>query len=145
MDKASSSGFGPGDIADEIPEEQFPRQDRPREEEQPEDAGGRNTEDAAGADEGTDHHGRDGDRDTTTVSQAQQEMHGDSEQRLPAMSQNNATDEEKLAGILAQTRADLPGAPVERISELLRERADQAGVPLGEDDARRYAEELSAR
>lgn len=95
--------------------------------------------------EGPDHHGRDGDRDTVTVSQSQAAERGRSEQDRPAMSQNNADDREKLAGILDQTGADLPEGSVDELSELIRQRASQAGIDLSADDARRHAEKLRAR
>lgn len=91
--------------------------------------------------EGADHHGQDGGRETVSVGEAQREMAGDAEQDLPAMSQNNATDDEKLAGILAQTRADLPGADADAIVERLRQRAEQSGIPLTDEQARTLVRE----
>lgn len=85
--------------------------------------------------EGADHHGQDGGRETVTVGEAQREMAGTAEQNVPAMSQNNATDEEKWTGILAQTRADLPGAGEDDIVERVRQRAEQSGIPLTEEQA----------
>lgn len=82
----------------------------------------------------TDHHGQDGGRDTVTVAQAQSRDAGAATQDLPAMSQNNATDEEKLAGILAQTRGDAATEPLSRVEELLRARIHDAGLAV--DDAR---------
>lgn len=86
--------------------------------------------------DGADHHGQDGGRDTVTVGQAQHDMAGDAEQNAPAMSQNNATDEEKWAGILAQTRADLPGADDDALVARVRQRAEQSGIPLSDEQAR---------
>ena len=91
--------------------------------------------------EGADHHGQDGGRETVSVGEAQREMAGDAEQDLPAMSQNNATDDEKLAGIRAQTRADLPGADADAIVERLRQRAEQSGILLTDEQARTLVRE----
>lgn len=85
--------------------------------------------------EGADHHGQDGGRDTMSVGEAQRAMAGDAEQDMPAMSQNNASDEEKWAGILAQTRADRPEADVDTLVGLVRQRAEQSGIPLSEEQA----------
>lgn len=93
---------------------------------------------------GGDHHGQDRGRTTVTVGEAQHAMRGATEQDLPAMSQNNAVTAEKLAGIIAQTRADLPGATADAIAYLLRERAAQAGLHLDDDLAAELAEELAA-
>jgi len=96
------------------------------------------------AEHSSDHHGQDRGRTTETVAQAQHAMRGAGEQDLPAMAQNNAVAAEKLAGIIAQTRADLPGATAEQISYLLRERAAQAGLHLDVDVASQVADELAA-
>lgn len=90
---------------------------------------------------GPDHHGQDGARDTISGAAAQKQMAGAAVQDVPAMSQNNASDAEKLAGIVAQTRADLPNAGDDEFAALLRKRADQAGVPLDEAEAARLAAE----
>ncbi|GAA3898804.1 hypothetical protein [Microbacterium invictum] len=93
---------------------------------------------------GGDHHGQDRGRTTATVSEAQHAMRGAKEQDLPAMAQNNAVTAEKLAGIIAQTRADLPGAKAESIAYTLRERAAQAGLHLDDDVAAELAGEIAA-
>ncbi|MCT9820773.1 hypothetical protein N3K63_10810 [Microbacterium sp. W1N] len=82
-----------------------------------------------------DHYGQDGGRDTLTVSGAQQQAAGDAEQNVPAMSQNNATDDEKIDGIVKQTRQDLAGADHDEIVRVLRQRFSQTGVAVP-DDAR---------
>lgn len=89
--------------------------------------------------EGADHHGQDGGRETLSAGEAQRDMAGSTEQNVPAMSQNNATDDEKLAGILAQTRADLPGAGEDEVVERLLQRAQQSDISLSEDQARALA------
>ncbi len=91
-----------------------------------------------------DHHGQDHGRTTVTVGQAQHAMRGAREQDMPAMSQNNAVTAEKLAGIIAQTRADLPGASTDAIAYMLRERAAQAGLHLDDDVAAELADEIAA-
>lgn len=85
---------------------------------------------------GADHHGQDGGRDTLSVGDAQRDAAGATEQSAPAMSQNNATDDEKLAGILSQTRADLPDADADAHMERVQQRAEQSGIPLTPEQAR---------
>jgi hypothetical protein len=82
-----------------------------------------------------DHHGQDGGRETLTVGEAQREgsLGAGATQDLPAMSQNNATDEDKISGIIAQTRQDLPGESLERIGDVLRQRFADAGVEVADD------------
>lgn len=97
-------------------------------------------------DDGASHHGQDEGRDTMTASQAQHATGGlgtEQEQRLPAMAQNNASDLEKVTGIVAQTRADVATQPFERIVEVLRERLVQAGVELPDSDIQELAQQLS--
>lgn len=97
-------------------------------------------------DDGTDHHGQDADRDTMSASEAQQTpgaLGTEQEQRLPAMSQNNATEVDKVAGIVAQTRADVGTEPLERIAEVLRQRLTQAGVDLPDNDVDELARQVS--
>ena len=96
--------------------------------------------------DGQDHHGHDDGRDTMTVSQAQQTPGGlgsEQEQRLPAMSQNNASDLEKVTGIVAQTRQDVGTEPQERIADVLRQRLEQAGVTLPDSDVQELARQVS--
>lgn len=93
---------------------------------------------------GGDHHGQDQGRTTVTVGEAQQATGGADEQDLPAMSQNNAGADEKLAGIIEQTRGDLPDCTAEEVTALLRERASQAGLDLDEDTAAQLADDIVA-
>ena len=96
--------------------------------------------------DGTDHHGHDDGRDTMTASSAQQTpgaLGTEQEQRLPAMDQNNAPDIDKVAGIVAQTRADVGTEPLERIVEVLHQRLDQSGVPLPDADVEELARQVS--
>jgi hypothetical protein len=93
-----------------------------------------------------DHHGQDGGRDTLTVSEAQRTEGGlgtEQEQRLPAMSQNDASDVDKVAGIVAQTRSDVGDQSLDRIADVLRQRLVQAGVELPDDEVRELARQVS--
>lgn len=97
-------------------------------------------------DDGTDHHGHDEGRDTLTASEAQQTpgaLGAEQEQRLPAMDQNNASDLEKVAGIVAQTRQDIGTESLERIEEVLHQRLEQAGIDLPDGDVRELAHQVS--
>lgn len=97
-------------------------------------------------DDGADHHGHDDGRDTLTVSEAQHTpgaLGTEQEQRLPAMSQNNASDVDKVAGIVAQTRADVGTESLDRIAEVLRQRLDQSGIDLPDGDVQELARQVS--
>lgn len=97
-------------------------------------------------DDDASHHGQDAGRDTMMASQAQDATGGlgaEQEQRLPAMAQNNASNLEKVAGIVAQTRADVATMPFDRIVEVLRERLSQAGVELPDSDVQELARQVS--
>ena len=85
-------------------------------------------------DDGSDHHGRDGGRETLTVGESQRETADDQEQNLPAMSQNNASDQEKIGGIVAQTRVDVGDQDDARIADVLRQRLDQSGIATTDDE-----------
>lgn len=98
------------------------------------------------ADEGRDHFGQDEGRQTLTAGEAQRESGGlgsEQEQRLPAMSQNDAPAIDKVAGIVAQTRQDVGTESAERIAEVLTQRLEQSGVPLPEADVRELASQIS--
>lgn len=93
-----------------------------------------------------DHHGHDDGRETLTASEAQHTsgaLGAEQEQRLPAMAQNNASDLEKVSGIVAQTRADVGTEPVERITEVLHQRLEQAGIDLPDGDVQELARQVS--
>lgn len=99
-----------------------------------------------GSADGQDHHGQDEGRDTLTVGEAQRQKGGlgtEQEQRLPAMSQNDASAIDKVAGIAAQTRADVGTEPVGRIAEVLQQRLDQAGVDLPAADVDELANQIA--
>lgn len=93
-----------------------------------------------------DHHGQDEGRDTLTVGQAQRTPGGlgsEQEQRLPAMSQNDASAIDKVAGIVAQTRQDIGSESVDRIAEVLTQRFGQSGVDLPENEVRELAQQIA--
>ncbi len=96
--------------------------------------------------EDADHHGQDEGRDTLTAGAAQRTPGGlgsEQEQRLPAMSQNDASTIDKVAGIVAQTRSDVGAEPQERIAEVLHQRLEQAGVDLPDDEVDELARQVS--
>lgn len=55
-------------------------------------------------------------------------------QSEPVLEQNNASIEEKLDGIAAQTRVDLGDESQERYEEVLRQRLTDADIQLTDDD-----------
>lgn len=102
--------------------------------------------DAASGD-GADHYGQDEGRETLTAGQAQREPGGlgtEQEQRLPAMSQNDASAIDKVAGIVAQTRQDIGTESEDEIARVLAQRLEQSGIPLPEADVRELARQVSA-
>ncbi|WP_159501529.1 hypothetical protein [Microbacterium sp. 18062] len=54
-------------------------------------------------------------------------------QDAPVMDQHSASVDDKIDGIVAQTRVDVADRPHERIVEVLRQRFDDAGISA--DDA----------
>jgi hypothetical protein len=96
----------------------------------------------AEAEASADHHGQDGARDTLTVGQAQAEMSGAKEQRVPAMSQNNASDADKIAGIVAQTRTDVSHLGRDEVMRVLAQRFDQTGVVVSDDELGELADQV---
>ena len=95
--------------------------------------------------ESGDHHGQDGGRDTMTAGEAQREgaLGTEQEQRLPAMSQNNASQVEKVSGIVVQTRSDVGDQPQERIQDVLRQRLEQSGIDLPDAEIAELAHQIS--
>ncbi len=95
---------------------------------------------------GTDHHGQDAGRDTLSAGEAQRTPGGlgtEQEQRLPAMAQNDASQIEKVSGIVVQTRADVGTESVERIADVLSQRLDEAGIALPDDEIQDLAQQVS--
>ncbi|HWM15018.1 MAG TPA: hypothetical protein VNP97_00360, partial [Microbacterium sp.] len=71
---------------------------------------------------------------------------GENTQDGPVLSQNQATVQEKIDGILAQTRIDLAAGaePVERYEEVLRQRFIETGIDVPADQVHAFAERLAA-
>ncbi|MEV8267213.1 hypothetical protein [Microbacterium sp. NPDC076911] len=93
-----------------------------------------------------DHHGQDEGRQSLDAASAQRAENGlgaGKEQTLPAMDQNNASRDEKVAGIVAQTRADFASESADRIAEVLGQRFEQAGVQVSPEEVARYAANIS--
>ena len=92
-----------------------------------------------------DHHGQDGGRDTMTAGEAQREgaLGTEQEQRLPAMAQNNASQVEKVSGIVVQTRSDVGDQSEERIRDVLRQRLEQSGIDLPDAEIAELAHQIS--
>ncbi len=103
--------------------------------------GGASTDAAAAA--STDHHGQDGGRDTLTAGEAQRALDGEQEQRLPAMSQNNASEVDKVAGIVAQTRMDIATQGREQVVHVLRQRLEQIGIDLSDAEVEELADQIT--
>ena len=91
------------------------------------------------------HQGQDGGRDTMTVSEAQKEnaLGTAQEQNLPAMSQNNASDIEKISGIVVQTRDDIAATQPERVYDVLKQRLEQSGIDLPDSDIQELARQIT--
>ena len=139
-DRADAGGAGPAPAAEDAT-----RDDKPS------PAAAEPSHEAVGigvidTEEGTDHHGQDAGRDALTAGAAQRMPGGlgtEQEQRLPAMSQNDASELEKVTGVVAQTRADVGTEPVERIAEVLRQRFEQSGIDLPDSDIEELAHQIS--
>ncbi len=54
------------------------------------------------------------------------------EQNEPKLEQNAATDEQRLAGIVAQTRADVGEDDEARVLSMLRQRTAEAGLEVSD-------------
>lgn len=63
----------------------------------------------------------------------------------PVLAQNQATELERLDGIVVQTRADLAGADVATVERSLRRRLSDAGIELAEGEIEALARDLSER
>ena len=95
---------------------------------------------------GTDHHGQDEGRDTLSAGEAQRTPGGlgtEHEQTMPAMAQNNASEMDKVSGIVDQTRADVGTESIDRIADVLRQRLDQSGIDLPDSDIEELARRVS--
>ncbi|KAA9111518.1 hypothetical protein [Microbacterium rhizomatis] len=69
---------------------------------------------------------------------------GVGEQSEPAMDLDTVTDQERIDGILAQTRVDVGDEDAARIAEVLRQRFEDAGIPASADELASFAEGLVA-
>ncbi|MGB4779043.1 hypothetical protein [Microbacterium sp.] len=90
---------------------------------------------------GSDHHGQDGGRDGSGSSQ--DALSGAQEQRLPSMSQNNASEVEKVSGIVAQVRADVATSDADEVRRVLAQRLEQAGIDLPDDEIDELAQQIT--
>jgi len=63
----------------------------------------------------------------------------------PVLQQNQATDQERIDGIVAQTRADLGDESDERYAEVLRQRLEDSGIPMSDEDRQRLAQRANPR
>lgn len=81
-----------------------------------------------------DHHGHDDGRETLTAGEAQRAQGADGTQSMPAMSQNNAPDADKIEGILAQTRQDVAHLGHERVVQVLTQRFEQTGITVSDEE-----------
>jgi hypothetical protein len=63
----------------------------------------------------------------------------------PVLDQNAASDEDRIAGIVAQTRVDVGDAGVERIADVLTQRFTDAGLDVDADRTVALAAEIDAR
>ncbi|QEW04168.1 hypothetical protein [Microbacterium lushaniae] len=66
-------------------------------------------------------------------------------QDAPAMDMHSATNEDRVEGIVAQTRVDVGDAPEERIADVLRQRFSETGTDIGDDRIRALAAEIAQR
>jgi hypothetical protein len=89
-----------------------------------------------------DHHGQDGERDTAGEGDTQREPSDRREQSSPIMSQNNATADEKIHGIMQQMRIDLPSFPHEELVRVLNQRFTQSGVDVTPERVEELARQL---
>ncbi|GAA2010494.1 hypothetical protein [Microbacterium ulmi] len=61
----------------------------------------------------------------------------------PIMDQHSASDVDKIAGIVVQTRADVGTEPVERIAEVLGQRLRDAGLDLDDGEIADLARQVA--
>jgi hypothetical protein len=62
----------------------------------------------------------------------------------PVMDQHIATRQDKVDGIVAQTRVDVRGLPVDRVIDVLRQRFADAAIETDDDELARLAEQVEA-
>lgn len=61
----------------------------------------------------------------------------------PALAQNDASDDERRAGLEAQLRADLSGQDAPTVEAAVRRRLADTGIAVDEDLVRRWVAEIS--
>ena len=61
----------------------------------------------------------------------------------PVLDQNPASDGDKIAGVVAQTRVDVGGEPISRIVEVLRQRFTDAGLVVDDEQVAQLAEQVA--
>jgi hypothetical protein len=59
------------------------------------------------------------------------------------MAQNDATQIDKVSGIVAQTRQDVGTEPIERVADVLRQRLSDSGIDLPDDEVRELARQVT--
>ena len=93
----------------------------------------------------SDHHGQDGGRDTMTAGEAQREgaLGTEQEQRLPAMAQNNASQVEKVSGIVVPDPFGRRRSAAGADREVLRQRLEQSGIDLPDAEIAELARQIS--
>ncbi|GAB3148545.1 hypothetical protein GCM10027058_09280 [Microbacterium neimengense] len=62
----------------------------------------------------------------------------------PVMDQHIATREDKVSGIIDQTRVDVRGLPIERVIDVLRQRFSDAGIETDDAELASLAEQVNA-
>lgn len=61
----------------------------------------------------------------------------------PIMQQHPAPDVDKIAGIVAQTRADVGMESVERIADVLRQRLSDSKIEVSDDEVADLAQQVA--
>jgi hypothetical protein len=66
-------------------------------------------------------------------------------QNAPVQDMHDTTDEDKIAGIVAQTRQDVGDKDEARIADVLRQRFDDTGIHVADDRVAALAAEVAHR
>jgi hypothetical protein len=59
------------------------------------------------------------------------------------MDQHVASDDDKIAGIVVQTRSDVGTEPVERIADVLKQRFEDAGIEVTDERTADLAQQVA--
>lgn len=70
-------------------------------------------------------------------------MAEDDTQDAPALDQNDATEQERLDGLVAQLRADHEGQDAATVEKAVRRRLDDTGIAAGEDLVQRLVAQIA--